>query len=103
MPESIGVTELPDLTLMTDGFIGRTNEPERAGRLVGLIKPFYGIAESGKYPLSAARRLNKREISEAIASATRREVKGVEFVSMSAPVSRRGWMTDDGYQRYRDI
>jgi len=103
MPELIGITELPDRTVMAAGFIGPTGDSECAGRLAGLIKPFYGIAESGKYPLAAAKRLNKREIAEAIAAATRAKVGGVEYVSVSAPVLRLGWMSDDGYQRYRDI
>lgn len=100
MAESVSIVRLPDRATMRMGLEGRVGRVEP---LMVALKPFFAIAARLKYPLFPSWRLRKSRIAAAIASATRAKVGGVEWVSASTPVQRLGWMSDDGYQRYRDI
>jgi hypothetical protein len=72
----------------------RTNED-----LIEIVRketaPYYAIAESDQYPLLPEEKRDKDQIMKAVALATGQKVTGVEFVSLSCPSPKQGWMSQE--------
>jgi hypothetical protein len=95
--------KLPNRDVLRLAFAERIADACLVERLMKAFEPFFVRAETGFFRLATRSRANKFAINWAITSAFRIPPAEVELVSLSKPVQRQGWMTDDGYAYFREV
>ena len=72
--------------------VRHAQNPDRVPEAMKLLDPFFRRAESGRYPLAPAKKLDRKAMKDAIAKATDKPLAEVVFISLTHPFPKPDWM-----------